>query len=68
MKRWRTNGAARRCLVAAALAVLLAAKAVGFAVSVEKTQYYIGLGLVVRQSPSAGLKAPKGSTITIAVV
>jgi eukaryotic-like serine/threonine-protein kinase len=43
-------------------------EAAGFAVSVVKTQYYIGLGLVVRQSPGAGSKAPKGSTITIAVV
>ena len=43
-------------------------EAAGFAVSVVKTQYYIGLGLVVRQSASAGSKAPKGSTITIAVV
>jgi serine/threonine protein kinase/beta-lactam-binding protein with PASTA domain len=43
-------------------------EAAGFSVSVVKTQYYIGLGLVVRQSPGAGSKAPKGSTITIAVV
>jgi serine/threonine-protein kinase len=43
-------------------------EAAGFAVSVVKTQYYIGLGLVVRQSPGPGSKAPKGSTITIAVV
>jgi serine/threonine protein kinase/beta-lactam-binding protein with PASTA domain len=43
-------------------------EAAGFAVSVVKTQYYIGLGLVVRQSPGPGSRAPKGSTITIAVV
>ena len=43
-------------------------EAAGFAVSVVKTQYYIGLGLVVRQSPGPGARAPKGSTITIAVV
>ncbi len=36
--------------------------------NVVKTQYYIGLGLVVRQDPGAGSRAPKGSTITIAVV
>ena len=43
-------------------------EAAGFAVTVVKTQYYIGLGLVVRQDPGAGSRAPKGSTITIAVV
>jgi eukaryotic-like serine/threonine-protein kinase len=43
-------------------------EAAGFAVNVVKTQYYIGLGLVVRQSPGPGSRAPKGSTITIAVV
>jgi serine/threonine-protein kinase len=43
-------------------------EAAGFAVNVVKTQYYIGLGLVVRQSPGPGSRAPKGSTITVAVV
>ena len=34
----------------------------------EKTQYYVGLEYVVNQGPSAGGKAPEGSTVTIYIV
>jgi len=40
----------------------------GFSVHTERLQYYIGLGLVVKQDPSSGERVPRGSTITIYVV
>jgi serine/threonine-protein kinase len=40
----------------------------GFEVKTEKTQYYVGLEYVVNQGPSAGAKAPQGSTVTIYIV
>ena len=43
-------------------------RSAGFEVATVKVEYYIGIGLVVKQSPGAGGKAPKGSTITIYVV
>jgi beta-lactam-binding protein with PASTA domain len=33
-----------------------------------KVEYYIALGVVVRQTPGAGDRASRGSTITIYVV
>jgi eukaryotic-like serine/threonine-protein kinase len=42
--------------------------AAGFEVTVEKTQYYVGLQYVVNQGPGAGDKAPQGSTVTIYIV
>ncbi len=55
----------RRMKVDNATAALAAA---GFSVSVVRTSFYIGLGVVVQQSPGSGERAPKGSTITISVV
>ena len=43
-------------------------QAAGFSVKVERTAVYIGLGLVVKESPGSGSRAPKGSTIVISVV
>jgi serine/threonine-protein kinase len=43
-------------------------EAAGFSVQVVRTELYIGLGLVVKQSPGSGERAPKGSTIVISVV
>jgi serine/threonine-protein kinase len=43
-------------------------EAAGFQVTSEKTQYYVGLEFVVKQSPGKGDKAPRGSTVTIFVV
>ena len=40
----------------------------GFEVREEKIDLYVGLGLVVKQSPSADDKAPRGSAVTIFVV
>jgi serine/threonine protein kinase/beta-lactam-binding protein with PASTA domain len=40
----------------------------GFTVDTVKVEYYIALGVVVRQTPGAGDRAPRGSTITIYVV
>jgi beta-lactam-binding protein with PASTA domain len=37
-------------------------------VRTSRLQYYLGLGLVVKQSPSSGERAPRGSTVTIYVV
>jgi eukaryotic-like serine/threonine-protein kinase len=43
-------------------------EALGFSVQTARVEYYIGLGLVVKQSPSSGGRAPQGSTITIYIV
>ncbi len=43
-------------------------EAAGFSVQVVRTELYIGLGLVVKQSPGSGDRAPKGSTIVVSVV
>jgi eukaryotic-like serine/threonine-protein kinase len=43
-------------------------KAAGFEVRTERVDVYIGIGLVVRQSPGSGGKAPRGSTVTIYIV
>jgi serine/threonine-protein kinase len=43
-------------------------RSAGFSVHTERLQYYIGLGLVVKQDPAAGERVPRGSTITIYVV
>jgi beta-lactam-binding protein with PASTA domain len=40
----------------------------GFSVRSSHTDVYIGLGLVVKQSPGNGDRVPRGSTITIYVV
>jgi serine/threonine-protein kinase len=40
----------------------------GFAVIVTRVEYYIGLGVVVRQSPGGGDRAPRGGTVTLSVV
>jgi len=40
----------------------------GFEVETERVEVYIGLGLVVRQSPGSGERAPRGSTVTLYVV
>jgi serine/threonine-protein kinase len=40
----------------------------GFSVQSQRTDVYIGLGLVVKQSPGDGDRVPRGSTITIYVV
>jgi serine/threonine protein kinase/beta-lactam-binding protein with PASTA domain len=49
-------------------AAAAALRSAGFEVATVKVEYYIGIGLVVKQSPGAGEKAPKGSTITIYIV
>jgi serine/threonine protein kinase/beta-lactam-binding protein with PASTA domain len=43
-------------------------EAAGFEVRTLRVEVYIGLGLVVRQSPGSGERAPRGSTITLYVV
>jgi serine/threonine-protein kinase len=43
-------------------------EAAGFSVRTEKVEYYIALGVVVKQSPGSGDRAPRGSTVTIYVV
>jgi serine/threonine-protein kinase len=40
----------------------------GFSVQVVRTEVYIGLGLVVKESPGSGERAPRGSTIVLSVV
>ncbi|NUS49553.1 MAG: Stk1 family PASTA domain-containing Ser/Thr kinase [Nocardioidaceae bacterium] len=40
----------------------------GFQVDTQQADLYVGLQYVVRQSPGAGEKAPRGSTITIQIV
>ena len=40
----------------------------GFRVRTVKVEYYIGIGLVVKQSPGSGDLAPRGSTVTIYIV
>jgi eukaryotic-like serine/threonine-protein kinase len=40
----------------------------GFRVSTDHVQYYLGLGIVVQETPGAGDLAPQGSTITISVI
>jgi serine/threonine-protein kinase len=42
--------------------------AVGLRIAVEKTEFYVGLERVVRQSQSAGDAIPKGSTVTVYIV
>jgi beta-lactam-binding protein with PASTA domain len=37
-------------------------------VRMERVEYYIALGVVVKQSPGSGDRAPRGSTVTIYVV
>jgi beta-lactam-binding protein with PASTA domain len=43
-------------------------EAAGFSVRMERVEYYIALGVVVKQSPGSGDRAPRGSTVTIYVV
>ncbi len=43
-------------------------EAAGFSVRTERVEYYIALGVVVKQSPGSGERAPRGSTVTIYVV
>lgn len=43
-------------------------EAAGFRVATARVDVYIGLGVVVRQSPGSGDMAPKGSTITLSIV
>ena len=45
-----------------------ALKELGFQVKVVKTDLYIGWDRVVRQSPSGGDSAPKGSTVTLKII
>ncbi|MFL6135585.1 MAG: Stk1 family PASTA domain-containing Ser/Thr kinase [Nocardioidaceae bacterium] len=40
----------------------------GFQVRTDKIALFVGLGLVVKQSPSADDQAPRGSTVTISIV
>jgi beta-lactam-binding protein with PASTA domain/serine/threonine protein kinase len=40
----------------------------GFQVRSQRTDVYIGLGLVVKQSPGDGDRVPRGSTVTVYVV
>jgi serine/threonine-protein kinase len=40
----------------------------GFDVQVDHADLYVGLQYVVKQSPGAGDKAPRGSTITLSIV
>src|SRR4051794_19187285 len=40
----------------------------GFQVQTDKIALFVGLGLVVKQSPSADDQAPRGSTVTISIV
>ncbi|WP_238993505.1 Stk1 family PASTA domain-containing Ser/Thr kinase [Nocardioides caldifontis] len=42
--------------------------AVGLNIAVERTEFYVGLERVVRQSQSAGDAIPKGSTVTVYIV
>jgi eukaryotic-like serine/threonine-protein kinase len=43
-------------------------EAAGFSVRTAKVQYYIGVGIVVKQAPGADSRAPRGSTVTIYLV
>ena len=43
-------------------------EAAGFRVATARVDVYIGLGVVVQQSPGSADKAPKGSTITLSIV
>ncbi len=43
-------------------------EAQGFEVRTERVDVYIGLGVVVRQSPGGGDRSPRGSTVTLYVV
>jgi eukaryotic-like serine/threonine-protein kinase len=45
-----------------------ALRGAGFEVRTDKIDLYVGLGLVVKQSPGADEKAPRGSTVTIFIV
>ena len=40
----------------------------GFSVRTERVELYVGIGLVVKQSPGADERAPRGSTVTISLV
>ncbi|MCZ4500510.1 MAG: protein kinase [Marmoricola sp.] len=40
----------------------------GFEVVVKQSILYVGAGIVVGENPSAGSKAPRGSTVTITIV
>ena len=42
--------------------------AAGFSVRTERVELYVGIGLVVKQSPAAEGRAPRGSTVTIFLV
>ena len=43
-------------------------RAAGFDVSVVRSSFYFGSGLVIGESPSGGQKAHVGSTITLTIV
>jgi beta-lactam-binding protein with PASTA domain len=45
-----------------------ALEAAGFTVRTERVEVFVGIGLVVKQSPGADDKAPRGSTVTISIV
>ncbi len=45
-----------------------ALEAAGFTVGITRVEYYIGLGVVVRQTPGGGDRAPRGGTVTLSVV
>jgi serine/threonine-protein kinase len=55
----------RRMSADQATATLTAA---GFRVRVLREPVYVGLGLVVKEDPSTGTRAPRGSTVAIYVV
>jgi beta-lactam-binding protein with PASTA domain len=40
----------------------------GFSVRTERVELYVGIDLVVKQSPGADERAPRGSTVTISLV
>jgi hypothetical protein len=37
-------------------------------VRTARVEYYIGVGIVVKQTPGADARAPRGSTVTIYLV
>ena len=45
-----------------------AMRAAGFSSVTQQTEFYIGIGIVVRQGPGAGERAPRGSTVTLYIV
>jgi serine/threonine-protein kinase len=55
----------RRMSLSEATSTLVSA---GFQVSSQRSQFYIGLDLVVAQDPRAGERVPHGTVITLSLV